>query len=179
MMVLRILLGIAEAAFTPGMPYYLSFFYLRTELGRRCGLFLSFAPLANCFTGALAYGITSGHPALASWRLLFLVEGLPTMLFAPVVFYFLPDSAVEAKFLDEQDKIVARARLVRQVGHASAEVRRGKMDLKDTLAALLDVKSWIAALMYFAGNVSYSSLPVFLPIILKEMGFTAVHRAGS
>ena len=32
--------------------------------------------------------------------------------------------------------------------------------------------------MYFSCNVSYSSLPVFLPTILKEMGFTAVNAQG-
>ncbi|KIX92767.1 uncharacterized protein Z520_11430 [Fonsecaea multimorphosa CBS 102226] len=178
MMVLRLLLGISEAAFTPGMPYFLSFFYLRKELGFRCGLFLSCAPLANCFTGALAYGITSGNPALASWRLLFLAEGLPTVVFSFFIFFLLPDSPVEAKFLNEQEKNVARARLNLQVGNISAEDRRGKLKTEDTVAALLDFKSWIAALMYFSTNVSYSSLPVFLPIILKEMGFTAIHAQG-
>lgn len=178
MMVLRLLLGIAEAAFTPGMPYYLSFFYLRGELGFRCGLFLSAAPLANCFTGALAYGITSGKSALVPWRLLFLVEGLPVIAMLPVVFLLLPDSAVEAKFLDEEDKLVARARLVRQVGHVTAQERRGRLKSKEILTALLDVKSWLAALMYFACNVSYSPLPVFMPTILKELGFTAIHAQG-
>jgi cyanate permease len=33
-------------------------------------------------------------------------------------------------------------------------------------------------LMYFSCNVSFSSLPVFLPTILKEMGFTAINAQG-
>ena len=32
--------------------------------------------------------------------------------------------------------------------------------------------------MYFSCNVSFSSLPVFLPTILKEMGFTAINAQG-
>lgn len=32
--------------------------------------------------------------------------------------------------------------------------------------------------MYFSCNVSYSSLPVFLPTILKQMGFSAVNAQG-
>lgn len=177
-MALRLLLGISEAAFTPGIPYYLSFFFLRKELGFRCGLFLSAAPLANCFGGALAYGITSGHSALANWRLLLLVEGIPTILMAFVVFFYLPDSPVETRFLNEDEKTIARARVTRQVGHVNAQERRGKLDLKDTIAALSDVKSWIAALMYFSCNVSFSSLPVFMPTILQQMGFTAIHAQG-
>ena len=78
-MALRFLLGAAEAGFGPGVPFLLSFFYLRREVGLRVGLFLSAAPLANSFAGALAYGITSGHSKLANWRLLFLVEGYVSM----------------------------------------------------------------------------------------------------
>ena len=74
-MALRFLLGAAEAGFGPGVPFLLSFFYLRREVGLRVGLHLSAPPLANTFAGALAYGITSGHSKLANWRLLFLVEG--------------------------------------------------------------------------------------------------------
>lgn len=33
-------------------------------------------------------------------------------------------------------------------------------------------------LMYFCCNVSFSSLPVFLPTILKEMGFSAINAQG-
>lgn len=32
--------------------------------------------------------------------------------------------------------------------------------------------------MYFSCNVSFSSLPVFLPTILKDMGFTAINAQG-
>lgn len=55
-MALRFFLGIFEAGFGPGIPYLLSFFYLRHEVGVRIAIFLSAAPLATSFSGALAYG---------------------------------------------------------------------------------------------------------------------------
>ena len=94
LMALRFLLGIFEAGFGPGIPYLLSFFYLRHEVGLRIAIFLSAAPLATSFSGALAYGITSGHSHLRNWRLLFLVEGLPTLCMAPVAYFFLPVSVL-------------------------------------------------------------------------------------
>ncbi|PGH29232.1 retrograde regulation protein 2 [[Emmonsia] crescens] len=174
-MVLRFLLGATEAGFGPGVPFLLSCFYRRHELGLRCGLFVSAAPLASTFAGALAYGITSAHLKLASWRLLFLVEGIPTLLMVPVVFRFLPDSPAQAKFLNEEEKAVARARAMRQAGQVD---RVGGVSWKEIGEALLDVKSWLVALMYFSCNVSYSSLPVFLPSILKDMGFTSINAQG-
>src|SRR3978361_1322439 len=61
MMAARFFLGFFEAGYGPGIRYLLSFFYLRHEIGVRIGIFLSAAPLATCFAGALAYGITSGN----------------------------------------------------------------------------------------------------------------------
>lgn len=141
-MALRFLLGIFEAGYGPGVPYLLSFFYLRHEIGLRVGMFISAAPLANTFAGALAYGITSGHSKLANWRLLFLVEGIPTLLLAPVAFFFLPDSPVHARFLSEEEKLIAKARGVRQVGEVE---RVGSLDWKDVGATLMDLKAWVTA----------------------------------
>lgn len=191
MMVLRFFMGVTEVAFGPGVPYLLSFFYLRHELGLRAGMFLSAAPLANCFAGALAYGITSGSPALAKWRVLFLVEGLPTICMSVVAFFFLPDSPEKARFLTEEEKAIARARGVQQAG---ATTRIGGINWKELLEGLTDPKGWILGvgghfyenmdttdnkqLMYFSGNVAFSSLPVFLPTILRSMGFSSVNAQG-
>ena len=175
MMACRFLMGVFEECFGPGIPYLLSFFYLRHELGFRSGIFLASAPLATCFAGALAYGITSGHAAIASWRLLFIVEGLPCVVMAVITFFYLPDSPHKARFLNEDEKRVALARGVRQTGHAE---RIGGINLKDTFATLLDTRPWLTALMYFSCNVSFSSLPVFLPTILEEMGFSGVTAQG-
>lgn len=181
-MALRFFMGVAEAGYGPSLPYLLSFFYLRHELGLRIGFFLSAAPLASTFAGALAFGITSGHASIANWRLLFLVEGLPTIAMAAVTFFYLPDSPSTARFLDEDEKRIAMARGVRQAGHGK---RVGSINFKDIGATFLDPKAWMTAVcfalslislevlifvqfMYFSCNVSFSSLPVFLPTILKE-----------
>ncbi|KAK7935950.1 pantothenate transporter liz1 [Apiospora marii] len=177
LMALRFLLGASEAGFGPGIPYLLSFFYLRHELGFRSGLFLAAAPLATCFSGALAYGITSGHPGLANWRLLFLVEGVPTILMAPVAYFCLPDTPQHARFLTGPEKQAATARGVKQVGDSPA-ARVGGIHWPDVLATLRDPKPWLTAFMYFSCNVSYASLPVFVPTILNQMGFGGVTAQG-
>ncbi|KAG9243381.1 MFS transporter-like protein [Calycina marina] len=179
MMAARFFLGLFEAGYGPGIPYLLSFFYLRHEIGFRIGVFLSAAPLATCFAGALAYGITSGDDTgrIRNWRLLFLVEGLPCICAGIATFFFLPDSPEKARFLSEEDRRVARARGVRQVGEETAH-RVGRISFRDVGVALLDVKNYFTALMYFSCNVSFSSLPVFLPTILSEMGFSSINAQG-
>lgn len=80
---LRCLMGAFEAGFAPGVALYLSFFYPRSEMGFRYGLFISFSPIANCFASALAYGIVHAHTALAEWELLFIIGNYrPQLLIA-------------------------------------------------------------------------------------------------
>ncbi|KAL8709213.1 MAG: hypothetical protein Q9220_005955 [cf. Caloplaca sp. 1 TL-2023] len=175
MMALRFFLGAFEAAYAPGVIYLFSFFYLRHEVGFRCGIFASAAPLASTFAGALAYGITNGDSKLANWRLLFLVEGLPTILMAPVAFFFVPDSPDKARFLNPAEKEVARARAIRQTGTSE---RVGSVNVRQLAQTLLDVKAWCNALLYFSANVSYASLPVYLPLILTQMGYSSINAQG-
>jgi MFS family permease len=72
----RCVLGVLEAGFGAGAPYYLSLFYQRKELGLRVALLTGMSPLANCFAASLAYGITHIKGSLEPWRLLFLIGKL-------------------------------------------------------------------------------------------------------
>lgn len=111
--ILRLILGISEAAFGPGVPVYLAFFYKRNELAYRIGLFISAAPLATSFASSLAWLITKlgQHSALAPWRMLFLVEGLPSVLVSVFAWYYVPDSPSEARYLSKRERRVAELRL--------------------------------------------------------------------
>jgi MFS family permease len=73
LMALRCLLGVFEAGFAPGVALFLSFFYHRSEMAFRYGLFISFSPIANCFASAMAYGIVHARTSLSSWKLLFII----------------------------------------------------------------------------------------------------------
>lgn len=174
-MVCRFFLATAETGFGPGIPYLMSFFYRREELGSRCGIYVSAAPLATTFGGALAYAITSGQPTIANWRLLFIVEGIPSVLMAFVAYRYMPDSPDSARFLDSDEKRVARARAVRQTDGVE---ETGGVNLREAFMALADLKTWLLPLMYFSCNVSYSSLPVFLPTIIKDMGYSSINAQG-
>ncbi|CAI7578729.1 unnamed protein product [Penicillium bialowiezense] len=172
MMALRFLMGAFEAAFGPGVVYLMSFFYRRHELGLRCGFYAGAAPLANTFAGALAYGITSGHAAIASWRVLFLVEGLPVCAAALLAWFFVPDSAETAKFLTEEEREVARARALQQSGEPE---RAGKIQWKELLETLLDVKAWITAEMGFTAiNAQGLTAPPFFASFLATIASTWV-----
>lgn len=82
LVVCRCFLGIFEATFGAGAPYFLSLLYKRRELGFRMSLLLGMSPLANTFASSLAYGITHINGSLAPWRLL-LIIGIGPPLHCP------------------------------------------------------------------------------------------------
>ena len=174
LLVLRTLLGIGEAGFT-GIPFYLSFFFRREELALRTGFFISAAPLATSFASTLAWAIVKlgKHSPIAPWRLLFLLEGFPSVVVAVVAWHVIPDGPGTARYLTKREKRVARLRLRREKDPSSNASKSG-LDVREMLATLLDPKSYLTALMFFFTNMAFSSFPVFLPTIIHAMGHTVL-----
>ncbi|KAI3402191.1 hypothetical protein diail_120 [Diaporthe ilicicola] len=179
---LRFLLGVGEAGFS-GIPIYLSSFFRREELALRTAIFISAAPLATTFASSLAWLITKfgENGPIAPWRLLFLVEGFPAVLVATVAWRVIPDSPEKATYLTRREKKVARLRL----SHEHTDERRGEKKPSASGArqrqrssgvwtVLRDPVPWTTAGIFLLTNVAYSSLPVFLPSILVEMGHDPV-----
>ncbi|KAK9472285.1 major facilitator superfamily domain-containing protein [Dipodascopsis tothii] len=182
--ILRFILGIGEASFGPGVPMYLSFFYQRKELGFRTGLFMSAAPLSTAFAGTLAYFITkfADKTPIDSWRVLLFVEGLPSMAMALVVWHYLPDRPSTAKFLNLKEKILVRSRYRRRIEIDGEQVVDGShghgFNMQEVFQVLQDPKVYVTSSMFFLANIAYSSMPVFLPVILREMGYESITAQG-
>ncbi|KAL3467905.1 major facilitator superfamily domain-containing protein [Aspergillus heterothallicus] len=173
MVFLRAVLGITEAAFGPGVPFYLSLFYKREELAFRTGLFISAAPLASSFASSLAWLIvkSSSDGPIAPWRTLFLVEGFPSIIVAVFAWFVIPDSPGTAAFLEPRQRMVAQLRMG-DSGRSEYLGHRRRFNWGEVGKTLSDPKSYITAFMFFSCNVAFSSMPVFLPTILQDMGYT-------
>ncbi|KAH8172810.1 major facilitator superfamily protein [Sarocladium implicatum] len=173
---LRALLGIGEAGFT-GIPFYLSFFFKRSELAFRTAIFISAAPLSTSFASTLAYLIVrfGKSTPIAPWRLLFLVEGFPSVIVSVIAWSAIPDSPQTATYLTRRERKVARLRLRNETASASSSSSSSSkpssgLKMREVLAVLIDPIAWITAAIFMLTNMAYASLPVFLPKILTDMG---------
>ncbi|KAG5661334.1 hypothetical protein KAF25_005456 [Fusarium avenaceum] len=169
----RALLGVFEAAFGAGAPYFLSLFYRRKELGFRVSLLLGMSPLANCFASALAYGITHIKGSIEPWRYLFIIEGAPTVAFSLVVWFFLADSPDKAKYLSEQDATYAVERL-----QVRDRTKKTGVRWNQVFAGLTDYQNYIHTIIHFCCNYSFAGLSNFLPTIVRDMGYSSVTAQG-
>ncbi|CAK3992997.1 hypothetical protein D0861_02731 [Lecanosticta acicola] len=184
MLLWRALLGIGEAAFV-GMPFYLTFFFRREELAFRTGIFIAAAPLATTYASSLAYAIVKlgNATGIASWRLLFLLEGFPACLVAVWTWYWLPDSASDPRclWLTERERKIATLRKRNETSRSKpthTKSTRLGLDFSAVATTLKDPKSYLTASMFFCCNVAFSSMPVFLPTIISQMGFTKESSQG-
>lgn len=178
---LRALLGVAEAAFA-GVPFYLSFFYRRRELAFRVALFIAAAPLASAFAATLAWVIVrlarTASP-VAPWRLLFLVEGFPSVLAGVVAWSVIPDAPQSAAFLTPRERKIAVLRLRREKpagpddkDDVAEDAHR--LSWRDIFSVVLDPIAILASAIFCMANLAYSSLPVFLPKIIHSMGYSSL-----
>ncbi|KAH7124321.1 major facilitator superfamily domain-containing protein [Dactylonectria macrodidyma] len=169
----RAVLGILEAAFSAGAPYYLSLFYQRRELGLRVSILIGMSPLANCFAASLAYGISQATASVEPWRLILLIEGAPTIIVAPFVYLFLPDSPQAAKFLSDEEKEASVARLGTR--DTTAKTR---LNWKQVTAGLGDYQPYVHALIHFCCNYSFAGLANFLLTIVQNLGYSSIKAQG-
>jgi len=99
--VMRLLLGAAEAGFTPGIIYYLSRWFPRENRARAMSFFYIAAALASVIglplSGALLH--MDGTLGFAGWRWLYFIEGVPAIVLGFVVLRILPDAPREARWL--------------------------------------------------------------------------------
>ncbi|KDN42315.1 hypothetical protein RSAG8_06806, partial [Rhizoctonia solani AG-8 WAC10335] len=163
----RYFMGFFEAGFGPTIPFYYSLFYLKSEHAFRTSFFISAGPLAGAFGGIIAYGVQQMRTHIGTWRILFLAEGCPTILVGILVLMILPARPESTKWLSEEERKVATERLQREV---QAEARSVNWD--HVRMSLLDHRTWMVSILYQSLNVALSSISVFLPTIIRTLGYT-------
>jgi ACS family tartrate transporter-like MFS transporter len=158
----RVLLGLVEAGFYPGMILYLTYWFPRPYRGRLVAIFMAALPAANIVGGPLSSLILgmSGYHGLAGWQWLFLIEGAPSILLAFAVLMVLPDGPGKAAWLNQDE----RALIAKELSAEDTSQHR------DFWAALTDIKVLGLAVVYFGYSVGLYGVALWLPQIVKGMG---------
>lgn len=173
LLVIRFFLGFIEAAYFPGCLYYLSCWYVRSELGLRTALLYSGALISGAFSGLISAGITNNMDGLRGWRAwrwLFLIEGVATVAIAVVAYFVLPNFPRTTRWLDEEEKALAVWRLEEDVGEDDW-VASGEQTLWGGFRlALEDVKMWVLLVLVFC-IVASGSITNFFPTVVKTLGY--------
>ncbi|ALC83116.1 MULTISPECIES: MFS transporter [Bacillus] len=106
LLILRFLLGVAEAGFFPGMILYITFWFRQKERAKVVALFMTAPPIANALGAPLSTWIVENiHWAgMPGWRWLFILAGLPAVVLGIITFFYLIDKPEKAKWLTSEEK---------------------------------------------------------------------------
>ena len=161
----RIVLGIAEAGFFPGMVLYLTYWIPASERARVGALFMMAAPIAIIIGAPVSEALLSLHQrgGLAGWQWLFLIEGAPAVVLGLVALRILTDRPEQAAWLPPSDREWLTARM------AAERAARSSVGEHAPLAALRSPKVWLLSTIYFTNTLVTYGVFLWLPKIVRDL----------
>jgi D-galactonate transporter len=170
--VMRFLLGIAEAGFFPGIIFYLTLWYPSKLRSSRTAMFVAAIAVAgvvgNPISGLIMDAL-SGKAGLAGWQWLFLIEGIPSVLVGIWVFFYLPSSISEAKWLTAEQKALLSTNINAEDTHKT-EVKLGD--------AFRSGNVWVLCTIYFTLMIGLYGITFWLPTIVNAFGMKGYLNVG-
>jgi MFS family permease len=163
LLVLRFLLGVAEAGLFPGVVFYLSQWFPAAYRARVVGVFMLAVPVASAVgTPLAAWLIQTGHGVwgLAGWRFMMICVGLPAVLLGLVCWFYLTDRPADAHWLNSAQRRWLTDTLAAEERQISTQYR---FPLRRTLTS---PRVWALAIVYFAVAYGLYALAFFLPSIV-------------
>ncbi|EIW73854.1 MFS general substrate transporter [Coniophora puteana RWD-64-598 SS2] len=172
LMAIRFMVGTFEAGFFPGVNYYLSCWYKRSEFGIRAAVFFSAATVSGAFGGLLAAGLSKmeGVGGKAGWSWIFIIEGLVTVVAGAMSFWIIVDFPEDAGFLSEPEQVFVIRRLQ---GDAQFSAAGEKLRWKYIEQSLAEWKTYLSIIVYAGSDMPLYAFALFLPSIVSEARYSA------
>jgi ACS family tartrate transporter-like MFS transporter len=161
----RILLGVAEAGFFPGIILYLTYWFPARERARMMAWFMvaigGASVISNPASGAIMQYL-DGAAGLEGWQWLFLLEGIPSVLLGFVVLVLLPDGPEQARWLTDEE----RQRLLEEL--QQEEHVRHRRHGAPSLRALLEWRVALLTIVYFTVALGANASGAHFPRLIRQ-----------
>lgn len=177
--VLRVLVGVTEAGFLPGMLLYLTLWFPATHRARANTLFMIAMPVTAAIGSALSGYILAldGTGGLKGWQWLFMLEGFPSSILGLIVFFYLDDKPQHAKWLSSDEKATLAKCLLADREAATGEAGAPAAPKGPGLFAELTSPTVLKfAAVYFCLVNTLAMVAIWTPLIVKSFSSGASNR---
>jgi ACS family tartrate transporter-like MFS transporter len=168
-LIMRFLLGAAEAGFFPGVVLYLTYWFPARYRARIIAAFMLSIPLSIAVGAPLSTWILGldGYQGLKGWQWLFIIEGIPAVLATWAVLRYLTDRPEAARWLTPAEKTWLEGQL------AADREMAGTVQQTSSLRAVFTNPAILAlSFVYFCATGANVGLSSFLPQMIKGQGFS-------
>ncbi|MCA7980461.1 MFS transporter [Burkholderia cepacia] len=168
----RLILGVAEAGFFPGIVLYLTYWFPAHRRGRMTTLFMSATAVAGIVGNMLSGWIMTnldGFAALSGWQWTFVIEGLPTVVVGLAVHYLLPSRPNNARWLSPEEADAVLRGLDVNAGRAEETQRASRLSASEMV---------LLTTIYFLLLVGLYGIGFWLPTLVKDTGLTKLSWIG-
>ncbi|HZB24530.1 MAG TPA: MFS transporter [Vicinamibacterales bacterium] len=168
----RVLLGIAEAGFFPGIVLYLTYWIPGSQRARNNALFMTAAPIAMIVGAPVSEALLKldGALGLQGWQWLFLIEGFPAVVLGVLALWVFTDRPEQASWLTPPQrewltKTMDAERAARSAAHGHGSL----------LKSFGDSRVWVLSITYLLNTFVTYGVFLFLPKILRDAsGFSGM-----
>jgi MFS transporter, ACS family, tartrate transporter len=167
-LIVRFLLGAAEAGFFPGMILYLTYWFPSQYRGRVISTLFVAQPVANAVASIASATILEmdGVLGLKGWQWIFIIEAIPALLLAVVVFKAMTDRPALANWLTMDE----RKWLQTSIDEENRKVEStGRLTLFEALA---DPRVLALSAIYLMSVTANYGIVFFMPQIIKGIGLS-------
>lgn len=173
---LRLLLGIFEAGFFPGVILYLSFWFPSYMRGRVTSI-LILATLAAPIIGGPISGLImthmNGFHGLGGWQWMFVLEALPIILIGVLCLFYLTDQPASSRWLSQDERMLHKKIMADDQADSTSHPEDAHTG-KAVLHCLKDYRIYLLASLAFAAYCGSYGFNFWLPTMIKEMGITNI-----
>ncbi|MGW8482095.1 MFS transporter [Microbacterium sp. NPDC055903] len=164
LVVLRFLLGVAEAGFFPGAILFLSLWVPAQYRGRILMLFYLAQPLTTVIGAPLAGALIQQHGlfGLEGWRVMFLGVSVPAIVVGVIAWFYLKDKPSEAKWLSAEEQTWLTGAL--DAERKNTEAGQKHVSIRFAFAS---GRVWLLSFIYFGFIYGLYALAFFLPTIIE------------
>jgi MFS transporter, ACS family, tartrate transporter len=165
--VLRLLLGAAEAGLVPGVLLYITYWFPDVLRGRAVAIFLVAAPVSNVVSALLSVPLLGmdGFAGLGGWQWLLIIEALPAILLGLITALVMTNKPSDASWLDDDEK----SWLLRRLDSEKVAPSGPKPGIWQTISK---PRVLALAFIYALRNVGAFGITFFLPQIVRDLGLS-------
>lgn len=167
---LRVLLGIAEAGFFPGVIYLLSLWFPARYRARMIATFYLGVPIAQVIGAPLSVGLMQVGDAvgMVGWRLMYIAEAVPAIILGVVCYFYLTDRPADAHWLTDEQRAWLMNTLEQEERAKPLVVGVQPTKWQMIRRALASRQVWMLALVYFGITSGSNAMNFFLPTVLAS-----------